>query len=70
MKAQAIDGAAARLGAETRAAVHDGAKIGHEKRTKLLFDHYADPNPYHYSHADSHHYVYLYADHYQYPHTH
>ena len=44
MKTQRIDEAAARLGAETRAAVYDGAKIGHEKRTKLLFDHYADPN--------------------------
>ena len=29
---------------ETRAAVYDGSKIGHEKRTRLLFDHYADPN--------------------------
>jgi L-lactate dehydrogenase complex protein LldF len=44
MKFQPIDRAAADLGAETRAAVHDGSKVGHEKRTKLLFDHYADPN--------------------------
>jgi L-lactate dehydrogenase complex protein LldF len=44
MRAQPIDRAAACLPKETRAAVYDGAKAGHEKRTKLLFDHYADPN--------------------------
>jgi L-lactate dehydrogenase complex protein LldF len=44
MKLQPIDQVAAGLGAETRAAVYDGSKVGHEKRTKLLFDHYADPN--------------------------
>src|ERR1700677_4240205 len=44
MKLQPIDHVAAGLGAETRAAVYDGSKVGHEKRTKLLFDHYADPN--------------------------
>jgi L-lactate dehydrogenase complex protein LldF len=44
MRSQPIDQAAARLGAETRTAVYEGSKIGHEKRTKLLFDHYADPN--------------------------
>jgi L-lactate dehydrogenase complex protein LldF len=44
MRTQPIDQAAAGLGAETKAAVYEGSKIGHEKRTKLLFDHYADPN--------------------------
>ena len=44
MKLQPIDQVAAGLGAETRAAVYEGSKVGHEKRTKLLFDHYADPN--------------------------
>jgi L-lactate dehydrogenase complex protein LldF len=44
MRTQPIDQAAAHLGAETKAAVYEGSKIGHEKRTKLLFDHYADPN--------------------------
>ena len=44
MKTQPIDQAAALLGAETRAAVYEGTKVGHEKRTRLLFDHYADPN--------------------------
>ena len=44
MKTQPIDQAAARLGAETRAATYEGSKIGHEKRTRLLFDHYADPD--------------------------
>jgi L-lactate dehydrogenase complex protein LldF len=44
MRTQPIDQFAAGLGAETRTAVYEGSKIGHEKRTKLLFDHYADPN--------------------------
>jgi L-lactate dehydrogenase complex protein LldF len=44
MKLQPIDQAAAALGAETRAAVYEGSKAGHEKRTRLLFDHYADPD--------------------------
>jgi len=44
MKRQPIDAAAAGLGAETRNAVYDGSKIGHEKRTQVLFDHFADPN--------------------------
>ncbi|HEY5079026.1 MAG TPA: lactate utilization protein B, partial [Opitutaceae bacterium] len=44
MKLQPIDQAAAGLGAETRAAVYEGSKVGHEKRTKLLLDHYADPD--------------------------
>ena len=44
MKTQPIDQFAARVGEETHTAVYQGSKIGHEKRTKLLFDHYADPN--------------------------
>ena len=43
MKTQPIDQVAARLPPETKAAVYEGSKIGHEKRTKLLFDHYGDP---------------------------
>jgi len=44
MRTQPIDQFAARLGEETRTAVYEGSKIGHEKRTRLLFDHYADPD--------------------------
>ena len=44
MKTQPIDAFAEGMTAEMRAAVHEGSKIGHEKRTKLLFDHYANPN--------------------------
>ncbi len=44
MRTQPIDQAAAALSAETKAAVYEGSKVGHEKRTKLLFDHYGDPN--------------------------
>jgi L-lactate dehydrogenase complex protein LldF len=44
MKAQPIDQYAAALGLETRTAVYEGSKAGHEKRTKLLFDHFADPD--------------------------
>ena len=44
MRTQPIDQVAAHLGAETRAATYEGSKIGHEKRTRLLFDHYADPD--------------------------
>jgi L-lactate dehydrogenase complex protein LldF len=44
MRTQPIDQFAATLGEETRTAVYEGSKIGHEKRTKLLFDHYADPD--------------------------
>jgi L-lactate dehydrogenase complex protein LldF len=44
MKFQQIDQFAAELRADTRAAVYDGSKKGHEKRTKLLFDEYPDPN--------------------------
>ena len=44
MKRQPIDLFASRASAETRAAVMEGSKAGHEKRTKLLFDHYGDPD--------------------------
>ena len=44
MKFQQIDQFAAELKADKRAAVYDGSKKGHEKRTKLLFDEFADPN--------------------------
>jgi L-lactate dehydrogenase complex protein LldF len=44
MKTQPIDQYAAGVGEETRNAVYDGSKIGHEKRTKILFDHFDDPN--------------------------
>jgi L-lactate dehydrogenase complex protein LldF len=44
MKTQPIDQYAAALGLETRTAVYEGSKAGHEKRTKLLFDHFADPD--------------------------
>ena len=44
MKRQPIDQFAERLPAWTRSNVHDGSKVGHEKRTKILFDHYGDPN--------------------------
>ena len=44
MKFQQIDEYAARLRPETKAAVHGGSKAGHEKRTKVLFDHYIDPD--------------------------
>jgi len=44
MATQPIDQHAAHLDASTRAAVYDGTKSSHEKRTKLLFDHYADPD--------------------------
>ena len=44
MRTQPIDQFAARLRPETRAAVRDGSKKGHEKRTKLLFDDDADPD--------------------------
>jgi L-lactate dehydrogenase complex protein LldF len=41
---QRIDTVAATLPADKRAAVYNGTKITHEKRTKLLFDQFADPN--------------------------
>jgi len=44
MSTQPIDQFAANLPAGRRAAVHSGSKIGHEKRTRVLFDSFADPN--------------------------
>lgn len=44
MATQLIDQFAKNLAPDTQAAVYDGSKKGHEKRTKLLFDTYADPN--------------------------
>jgi L-lactate dehydrogenase complex protein LldF len=44
MKTQPIDRFAAALAEETYAAVYDGAKSGHEKRTATLFSHFADPD--------------------------
>jgi L-lactate dehydrogenase complex protein LldF len=44
MATQLIDQFAKNLAADTQAAVYDGSKKGHERRTKLLFDTYADPN--------------------------
>jgi L-lactate dehydrogenase complex protein LldF len=44
MATQLIDQFAKNLAPDTRAAVYDGSKKGHEKRTSLLFDTYADPN--------------------------
>ena len=44
MRFQQIDQFAAELKADTRAAVYQSTKGTHEKRTKLLFDQFADPN--------------------------
>jgi L-lactate dehydrogenase complex protein LldF len=44
MARQPIDQFAAKLPKEKRAAVYQGTKATHEKRTKLLFDQFADPN--------------------------
>lgn len=44
MTSQPIDQYAAKLPREKRAAVRLGTKATHEKRTKLLFDQFADPN--------------------------
>jgi len=44
MRAQRIDQAAAALSPKTKAAVYEGSKAVHEKRTRLLFDHYGDPD--------------------------
>lgn len=44
MSHQRIDQFACQLPAEKRAAVYQGTKATHEKRTKLLFDQFADPN--------------------------
>src|SRR6476661_4193880 len=44
MRFQQIDQFAAELKADTRASVYQSTKATHEKRTKLLFDQFADPN--------------------------
>lgn len=44
MKAQPFDQAAAALAPGTKAAVYQGSKLTHEKRTRVLFDAYGDPN--------------------------
>jgi L-lactate dehydrogenase complex protein LldF len=44
MAIQPIDQFAAGLPPETRASIHDGSKQGHEKRTRLLFDHFPEAN--------------------------
>jgi L-lactate dehydrogenase complex protein LldF len=44
MRHQPIDEFAGSLPLETRAAIYQGAKGGHEKRTRVLFDHYREPD--------------------------
>ncbi len=44
MSKQPIDQFATKVPSETRTAVYQGTKATHEKRTKLLFDQFADPN--------------------------
>ncbi|MFA5265134.1 MAG: LutB/LldF family L-lactate oxidation iron-sulfur protein [Opitutaceae bacterium] len=44
MKFQPIDQFAAKLSAEKRAAVYDGTKSGHERRTQVLFSQFENPN--------------------------
>ena len=44
MALQPIDQFAAGLPPERRASIQDGAKQGHEKRTRLLFDHFPEAN--------------------------
>jgi L-lactate dehydrogenase complex protein LldF len=44
VKGQAIDRFAATLPAETRASVYQSTKATHEKRTRLLFDQFPDPD--------------------------
>jgi len=44
MATQQIDQFAKHLAADTQAAVYDGSKKGHEKRTQVLFDHFPDAN--------------------------
>jgi len=44
MRHQPIDTFAGQLPPETRTAVYQGSKGGHEKRTRILFDHYKDPD--------------------------
>ncbi len=44
MRFQQIDQFASHLKADTRASVYQSTKLTHEKRTKMLFDQFADPN--------------------------
>ena len=44
MRYQPIDQYAVGLPSDKRASVYKSTKITHEKRTKLLFDQFADPN--------------------------
>jgi L-lactate dehydrogenase complex protein LldF len=44
MATQLIDQFAKNLRPDTKAAVYDGSKKGHEKRTHVLFDHFPDAN--------------------------
>lgn len=44
MATQPIDQYARRLHPDTKAAVYDGSKQGHDKRTQVLFDHFPDPD--------------------------
>lgn len=44
MRTQPIDQYATKLPGEKRTAVYQGTKATHEKRTRLLFDQFADPN--------------------------
>src|SRR5271163_1828493 len=44
MSVSPIDGFAASLTSETRGAVYKSTKTTHEKRTKLLFDHFPNAN--------------------------
>src|SRR5215217_7327650 len=44
MRFQPIDQFASTLPADKRASVYQSTKATHEKRTKLLFDQFADPN--------------------------
>jgi L-lactate dehydrogenase complex protein LldF len=44
MATQKIDQYAAHLASDKRAAVYDGSKKGHEKRTEVLFNHYQNPD--------------------------
>jgi len=44
MRTQPIDQYAAQLPTATQAAVHDGSKKGYDARTKVLYDHFDDPD--------------------------
>ena len=44
MSVQPLDQFSATLPADKRASVYQSTKATHEKRTKLLFDQFADPN--------------------------